>query len=396
MKLLFIQGGSRWKTDTDGNIYTDSNFNNIIWHRYKEYCDDLTVMLRKEETVYSVEEARNRFNPFDPTIAHYYMLPDVYRPVKNAFNLKLRREIAQKIKQEVQKADKIIIRSIGTYYTDTALTYARKFQKPHLVEVTGFSWEAYWYHSLRGKFYAFFNEIQCRRLLKDVPYAVYVTEDALQKRYPNKGRSIGCSDVELQNVNIEVLERRKQRIINHSDQSKVVIGTAAFLDVGWKGQKHIIKALSELKKRGITNIEYQLVGSGTGEDLLKTAEDYQVRDQVKILGTLPHDKVFQWMDSLDIYVQPSFMEGLCRAIVEAMSRGCPVIASDVGGNYELISREYLFRKGDSSAFAEKLQRMLDKAEQLKEAEKNFEHARKFNKAELDQKRNAFYREFMNA
>ena len=47
MNLLFIQGGSRWKYDSEGTLYTDPNFNSQIWSRYKEYCDNLTVVLRR-------------------------------------------------------------------------------------------------------------------------------------------------------------------------------------------------------------------------------------------------------------------------------------------------------------------------------------------------------------
>ena len=45
MRLFFIQGGSRLKRDTDGNWYTDSNFNYDVWDRYKVLCDELKVAL---------------------------------------------------------------------------------------------------------------------------------------------------------------------------------------------------------------------------------------------------------------------------------------------------------------------------------------------------------------
>ena len=65
MNLLFIQGGSRWKKDRNGNFYTDANFTEEIWNRYRKYCEHLTVILRMEKKEYSVEEAENRFNYFD-------------------------------------------------------------------------------------------------------------------------------------------------------------------------------------------------------------------------------------------------------------------------------------------------------------------------------------------
>mgnify|MGYP004645661783 CR=1 FL=1 len=62
MNLLFIQGGSRWKYDSEGTLYTDPNFNSQIWSRYKGYCDELTVVLRREDRIYTKEEARIKFN----------------------------------------------------------------------------------------------------------------------------------------------------------------------------------------------------------------------------------------------------------------------------------------------------------------------------------------------
>ena len=51
MKILFIQGGSRWKYDTEGGVYTDSNFSEQVWARYQA-LGDLTVLLRREDQVY--------------------------------------------------------------------------------------------------------------------------------------------------------------------------------------------------------------------------------------------------------------------------------------------------------------------------------------------------------
>ena len=83
MKLMFIQGGSRWKYDVEGNLYTDSNFNESIWNRYKHYCDELTVILRKEEKKYSKEEAQEKFNIFSDKKIKCCSLPDIYHPIKN-------------------------------------------------------------------------------------------------------------------------------------------------------------------------------------------------------------------------------------------------------------------------------------------------------------------------
>lgn len=395
MKVLFVQGGSRWKIDSEGNLYTDSNFSNEIWKRYRNYCDDLTIILRSESSVYTPEDAIKQFNPFDKSLGHAVVLPDLYRPIKNAFNIALRKRIANMIEEEVKKADRLIIRSIGTYYTDIALKLAQRHNKPYVVEVTGFSWEAYWYHSFKGKFYAPFNEQNCKRLLRHVPYAIYVTQSALQDRYPCKEVAVGCSDVEIQSLDECNLYKRIERINTRDKNAKIVLGTAAFLDVGWKGQEFVIKALKILKDKGLSRFEYQLIGGGTGKKLKELAEKMGVQDEVTIIGSVSHEQVFSWMDGLDIYIQPSFMEGLCRSIVEAMSRACPVIASDVGGNYELVQQEFLFKKGNEKDLASKIISMLDTDCQISSARLNFEVSKGFKKEDLDRKRDKFYLEYLN-
>ena len=344
-----------------------------------------------EDKIYTQKEARDKFNIIGDYIDNYRALPDIYRPVSNVISLKKRLQIKKVIEDEVKRADRIIIRSLGNIYTNTALKYAEKYHKPYLVEVTGFAWESLWYHSLYGKLVARFKENQYKKLMKNVKYGVYVTNEALQKRYPCNGKMLGCSDVELLSLDDVILKKRISKIKNHT--GKFIIGTAAFLDVGWKGQEYVIRAIGELKNRGLNCFKYEMIGNGTGEKLRKLINELQLEDCVSILGAKPHNEVFLWFDSLDIYVQPSFMEGLCRSIVEAMSRACPVICTNAGGNYELVSEACLFDKSDFHRLADILEKMMSSEMQIREAKRNFEKSKEYDKEVLNDKRDVFYRNF---
>lgn len=393
MKLLFIQGGSRWKFDQEGNVYTDANFNEKIWDRYRVHCDELTVLLRCETSIYEKTEAERMFNKYDTNKSHYVIMPDLYRPVKNVFKFSVRKEIKKIIENQVIKADKVIIRSVSDVYTNLAVKYAKKYKKPYLIEVTTFVFESLWYHSLKGKLIACIQEKKCKKAVGECEYVSYVTDDALQNRYPCKKYSLGCSDVELPVISKDVLNERIEKINKKDNSKKMIIGTAAFLDVGWKGQKYVIKALYNLKKKDMTNMEYQLIGSGTGNKLKKLVEKLNMQDQVKIIGALEHEKVFEWLDMIDVYVQPSFQEGLCRALLEAMSRACPAIASDVGGNYELLERTGLFQKGNVKQIADQLESMYNLDNMKRNAQQNYDKALKYSTNILNQKRNEFYKKF---
>ena len=67
------------------------------------------------------------------------------------------------------------------------------------------------------------------------------------------------------------------------------------------------------------------------------------------------------------------MEGLCRSIVEAMSRACPVICTNVGGNYELVSSDCLFEKADYVKLADILEKMVKPEMQIEEAKRNLKN-----------------------
>ena len=148
-----------------------------------------------------------------------------------------------------------------------------------------------------------------------------------------------------------------------------------------------------LKLKG-HRFEYHLLGNGRGEELLSYARQCGVENQVIIDGSKPHNEVYGWLDSIDIYIQPSFTEGLCRAVVEAMSRACPVVCTNVGGNSELCSNEYLVKPGDSEGIAKALESLISPDERKKQAQISFEKAHDYYSETLDQKRQEFLLDFM--
>lgn len=330
-----------------------------------------------------------KFNKIDTNLLNLILMDDIYKPKTNFINFNKKNQIKNIIEKEVKKADRIIIRSIGNFYTNYALKMCKKHNKKYLIEITGFAFDGLWYHSFLGKICAFPREIKLKISVKNAPYAVYVTKEALQQRYPCVGKSIGCSDVEINETDNFYLTR------NHNvNNKKIILGTAAFIDVKWKGQSNVIKALYYLKKKGINNFEYQLIGAGKGEKLKKMIKKYGMSNQIKLLGVKKHEAVFDWLKTLDIYIQPSYQEGLCRSIVEAMSVGCPVICSNVGGNYELIDSNYTYDKRNFKELAAIL-RNISSDDLLNQSRKNHLKAQKYNSNILNKKRDKFYKEFCN-
>jgi L-malate glycosyltransferase len=101
-----------------------------------------------------------------------------------------------------------------------------------------------------------------------------------------------------------------------------------------KGHRHLLEALSEVK-RVIPDATLLLVGDGRlREDLMRQAQELGLSDRVRFLGTrrdLP--LIFR---ALDLFVQPSLWEGLPLALLKAMGAGLPVVATRVSGVREVI------------------------------------------------------------
>lgn len=385
MKALFCYDGPLYK-DADGNYY-DTILNDQMFERYFKVASSLEIIIRiRPIDAKSGTKRMGRLSNPNISVVECPNLSSIRGLTRGM------REVKRILEDHISKADIAFIRLpsvIGTLAVDIC----KKQKKKYLVEVVGCPWDSYWNYSLKGKLVAPFAMLSMKRRISSAPYVLYVTNRFLQERYPTKGRQINCSNVELAPMNDEIFLKRKAHIEQHESQDKYIIGTAAGLDVLYKGQQYVIRALAELKKQGITNIEYQLVGGGTGKYLARVAEESGVRNQVNIIGQMPHDQVFTWLDGLDVYIQPSRQEGLPRSVVEAMSRGVPCLGSRTAGIPELIDSSFVFsnRKSEVQEITKLLKALMsDKKIQQEQAQRNYEEAKQYQRDILVERRTGFF------
>jgi L-malate glycosyltransferase len=107
-----------------------------------------------------------------------------------------------------------------------------------------------------------------------------------------------------------------------------------------------------------------IVGSGPEESRLRElAGALGIEPQCVFQPSTPD--VPRYLSSIDVFVLPSLTEGLSNAIMEAMACGCCVVASNVGGNPELItdgSSGLLFHSQDKQSLIGQLLRVVDDSE----------------------------------
>ena len=379
MKVVsFFHDGPMFK-DKKGAIY-NGVLNDKIINRYFYFGDHFVSVTR----IYEVE------NPKQDTLIRHENTEFICVPNLNTIKGKLfdSEKCQAIVKKQVEKSDYVIAR-LPSYVGSYAVKCCRELGKHYQVEVVGCPWDSLWNHSWKGKLLAPRSYFALKRIVQAAPFALYVTNEFLQKRYPCSGISIGCSDVVLGEADDEILIERLNRINAQKDR-KITIGTCGILNVKYKGQEHVIRALAKLKDSAYY-FEYQLVGQGDASRLLSIARKCGVEDRVKVIGTLPHSEVFQWLNSIDIYIQPSDTEGLCRALLEAMSRACPCIASDAGGNPELIDAKYVFKKGNYKQLANLITRFVSSKDEMNDqSRKNYSTAKQYTESSLSQKRKEFY------
>lgn len=387
MNLLFVYGEARVIYDEEGQKYINGTITTNTWNERYKVLGKVTFVSKKDRNIYSSKDAKNKFSVIDEEV-DCVCLKDNTQNIKSYFSNAVRKYNNEILENLVKKSDFVIAR-IPSDYSYVAIDYAKKYNKPYMVEVVGCSFDSYWNHGLSGKILAIPKFLKLKKYIKNSKYLVYVSNEFLQKRYPSLGQSISCSNVVLNEVNDDCLKKRIEKIKHMDKNDTIVFGTCGGIDVSYKGQQYVIKALSILKKNGFNKFEYQVVGGGTGEILKKLAIKYGINEEFKIIGSLPHNKVLEWMDNLDIYIQPSNQEGLCRSIIEAESRACPVIASDAGGNPELINNEYIFKRKNIKMLAKCIENMTQN-KMLTEAKNNFNNSKQYQKDILIDKRREFY------
>jgi glycosyltransferase involved in cell wall biosynthesis len=93
----------------------------------------------------------------------------------------------------------------------------------------------------------------------------------------------------------------------------------------------------------------KLVLAGMGKDYDRAKEWISERaldNDITLLGYVPYAKLDDLFAGIDVFVLPSYVEGLPNSLIEAMSAGKPVITTPVGGIPDIIS------PGDNGIFVE--------------------------------------------
>ena len=141
-----------------------------------------------------------------------------------------------------------------------------------------------------------------------------------------------------------------------------VVGAVSRL--AWKkGIRHLIDATPRLLE-AVPDARVVIAGDGPlRSELEAQARSLGVRDRVLFLGSRPD--TIELMAAFDVFVLPSVVEGMSNALLEAMAVGRPVVATDVGGNPEVVvdgETGLIVPPGDPHQLAASIQKLLEAPE----------------------------------
>ncbi|SFC10675.1 Glycosyltransferase involved in cell wall bisynthesis [Alkalibacterium subtropicum] len=382
MNALFAHDHIFYKFDE--TFLSNGGLSYEVLSRYLGVFDNLQIISRQVE----IDDVNKNLTLASGKNVKFCKVPN-YKSIKKMYKVFR----AKRVIREAVKGTDCVIARLPSLIGNLAIKYAKKYNKPYMVEVVGCAWDANInYGNLAGKILAPYDYLTNRFHIKHSKYTIYITKNFLQKRYPTNGKIEVCPNVNIKPVNSHVLFERLNRIIEK--RSYLRFGLIGSLDVDYKGHETVIKALGLIKDK-LPDFKVEFLGEGDQNRWRKLLENNNMTDNVFFVGTLPSGKsVYNWMDKIDIILQPSYAEAQGRSIIEAMSRGCPIISSKVGGIVELIDSDWLIEAGDYTSLSKKILNMVeDPQNQILQSKRNFQEARQYYKYNIEDKRSKFLTKF---
>jgi glycosyltransferase involved in cell wall biosynthesis len=133
-----------------------------------------------------------------------------------------------------------------------------------------------------------------------------------------------------------------------------------------KGVQDLILAFPEITKE--SKVKLLIVGDGSYRPELEGLVQRVDKENIQFLGQKNQREIAEILTTTNIFVNPSYSEGLPTSVLEAGAAGLPIVATDVGGTREIIEdgkSGFLIPPGDSQALTEKVCQLI-KNKQLRE------------------------------
>jgi glycosyltransferase involved in cell wall biosynthesis len=178
-----------------------------------------------------------------------------------------------------------------------------------------------------------------KKCLKNVQQIISVSEDLKRKTLEIEPSTNKIKTI-YNGVNLEIFNDKKQgmgdeEVQKDSLNSKYILFVGRISEA--KGAFDLIEAFAELKDE-YKDLSLVMIGERVQSkefDIL--IRKYNLEKRVFSTGIIPYDEIPKWVNNCEMFVLPSYSEGVPNSVMEAMASGKPVIATRVGGIPEIIT-----------------------------------------------------------
>lgn len=260
-------------------------------------------------------------------------------------------------------------------------------RKPYFVQVLGDSGAAIKFSSgrFRGPM-ALVARFLARATCRGAASVTYVAP-FLQTLYPARR---GATTAVVSDVSLDDSTFRPAHTTEPGTPLRLVL--VANMEQPYKGHVHLLEAVAMLRRDGVP-VRLRLAGDGRQRlELEDLSRRLGLAGEVEFLGPVAWgEQLFSVLDDSDLFVLPSLTEGMPKAVLEAMARGLPVIATPVGALPDVLPADALFAPADAAAIASKIMELhADRAALARLAAHGRSVAERFRAEALAAKRRELY------
>ncbi|MDN4523948.1 glycosyltransferase [Fictibacillus fluitans] len=389
MRLLLVVDNHLGRTK-DGQVWSKGIYDYSFFSRYLDVFEEVNVAIRIED----IKDNIGYPNLCSGQNLKFLPIPDFHGVngyIKNYFSVK------KAINSYSKDCDCAIIRipsAIGFQFASII-----KNKIPYALEVVVDPWDFAAPGMLRSKVRPLVRlhwTNQLKKLCKHANGVSYVTQFALQKRYPNKAQihkeSLQHFQSYYSSANIKKDFFAPPKVFLPSQKAFQIIHVANTINSYVKGHKELIKAVSLLNKKG-HDLSVKFVGDG---ELVSEFQEYakllRVEEKISFVGRIPDkDSMKRALAESDLFVFPTHGEGLPRVLIEAMAVGLPCISTRINGIPELLSDDLLINVGDIEELIRKIEYLISNSSLMTEVSKKMSYkAKEYSEDKLQIRRKQFY------
>lgn len=395
MNKLLLTVDHQFVRTPDGKIWVKTIYGYDFWRRYLRVFDKVRIAARVREEE-KVEEKMLLASGRD---VEFFDLPQ-YRGTKEYV---LRYFQIQRAVLRVAEGCCCAIFRIPSPISDLVKKEVVKKGLPWGTEIVNDPWDNFAPGTLKSilrPVYRYFFTRQVKEYALRANGTSYVTEFALQERYPSYARIYGEDQEHFESYYSSIILKEdylfENRIFSQEKKNLKIVHVNSCITDFSKGHDIVIKVVEQLRKQGLP-VSAVFVGDGPKKKYFEEmAERLGIGDYVSFTGLLSGaEEVRKELVNSDILIFPTLGEGLPRTVIEGMAAGLPCLSTPVNGIPELLEKNDLIDQKDDMKFAERAYQILTNEDlYLKISKRNIEKAREYCEPVLEKRRREFYEKLL--